>query len=79
MENQPKLETCVLGTKGVGFNGKGHDFRRDTWPLRSRRDWGTPGTTKELPQKGTKRHEEGAIDSCTIYERLIDVLTGGAC
>ena len=27
MENQPKLETCVLGTKGVGFNGKGHDFR----------------------------------------------------
>ena len=71
MENRPKLEMCVLGTKGVGFNGKGHDFRRDTWLLRSRRDWGTPGTTKELPQKGTKRHEEGAIGFCIRVERLI--------
>ncbi|GEM_PF-2014350 len=26
MENQPKLGACVLGTKGVGFNGKGRDF-----------------------------------------------------
>jgi hypothetical protein len=26
MENQPKLGACVLGTKGVGFSGKGRDF-----------------------------------------------------
>ena len=78
MENQPELETCVLGTEGVGFEGMGYDFRRTSQPVASHRYCGTADITKELPQKGTKRHEEGGIDFCTFEERLIGRRSGRA-
>ena len=63
---------------GVGFEGMGYDFRRTSQPVASHRYCGTPDITKELPQKGTKRHEEGGIDFCTFEERLIGRRSGKA-
>ena len=63
---------------GVGFEGMGCDFRRSSQPVPSHRYCGTPDITKELPQKGTKRHEEGGIDFCTFEERLAGRRSGRA-